>query len=145
MSTKQQFGLHEEFSRDEEVARPTIRNFGLTFTIVFTLLGAMTLFYDDRNLWGWAWLIAAGVILLLTFFLPRTLEPVNELWLRFANLLHKIVSPVILILLYGVSIIPVGIMMKLFRRDPLSRNIDRNAASYWVDRRGRSQSLRDQF
>ena len=145
MSSKQQFGLHEEFSRDEEVARPTIRNFGLTFTTVFTLLGAVTLFYDYRSPWGWAWLTAAGAVLLFTFFLPRALEPANEIWLRFGNLLHKIVSPLILILLYGVSIIPVGIVMKLFRRDPLSRNIDRNAASYWVDRRGRSQSLRDQF
>ena len=135
--------MHEEFSREEEVARPTIRNFGLTFTVVFTLLAALALYH--RSAWGWLWIAAAAIVLSLTYLAPRALEPANELWLRFGNLLHKIVSPVILVLLYVLSIIPVGLAMKLFGRDPLSRSIDRSSTSYWVDRRNRSHSLKDQF
>lgn len=142
MKPDRQLGLHEDLVRDEEIALPTTKNFGVTFTVVFALIGAVTLYSGNR--WGLAWMGAAAAVLLLTYFLPHILEPANRVWMRFAGLLHKIVSPVMLLLIYAVSILPAGLLMKLFGRDPLARKLDRNAASYWV-KHGGSQSLRDQF
>ena len=81
----------------------------------------------------WA-LIAALVFLGAAIVIPRALAPLNRLWLRFGELLNRITSPIALaILFYGV-VMPTGIAMRLFGKDPLRLRRDAQARSYWIDR-----------
>jgi Saxitoxin biosynthesis operon protein SxtJ len=88
------------------------------------------------GLWsGWghmAWLIAAVILLAVTLTVPRVLEPLKQLWLKFGGLLHVVVSPLLLALFYYTIVTPIGLCMQLFRMDPL--RLKRDKPTYWVER-----------
>ncbi len=62
------------------------------------------------------------------------LAPLNRLWTRFGMLLHRIVNPVVLGVLFFLVITPVGLLRRLVSRDPLTLRLDKTRASYWVVR-----------
>lgn len=83
------------------------------------------------RLWG---LYLALVLLLLALLAPRLLAPFNRLWSRFGQLLNKIVTPVVMGLLFFGVVTPIALMMRLFGRSPLQLTWEKDAPSYWVDR-----------
>jgi len=110
---------------------PSDRKFGYTFAAVFALIGALSLWKS-----GAAAMYALPLSLLflaVTLVRPDLLRPLNVLWFRLGALLHKVVSPVVLLGLYAVVIVPSGLVMKLLRNDPLHRTVDPARASYWED------------
>lgn len=97
-----------------------------------------------------SWLFVAISVVFLFFALafPKALAPLNWVWTRFGLLLHKLVSPLILGLLFFVVFTPVGVIMRLFGADPLRLRSDAKAQSYWIDRAPPGpapDSLKDQF
>ena len=79
---------------------------------------------------------------------PQMLAPLNRLWFRFGLLLHKIVSPVVLAIMFFLVFTPTGMIMRALGKDPLRLRLDKNATSYWIERTppGPSpESLGDQF
>jgi hypothetical protein len=84
----------------------------------------------------------------LALWRPDALTSLNRLWLRFGLLLHRIVSPVVMVFLFYVTMLPIGLLLRLFGKDVLRLKWDRKAGSYWIkraDRRPLSQSMRQQF
>ena len=93
--------------------------------------------------------VAASLLFLLfALVLPKALAPLNWVWTKFGLVLHRIVSPVVLgVLFYGVFT-PLGIIMRLFGGDPLRLRFNPNAQSYWIERTPPGpapDSLKDQF
>ena len=82
----------------------------------------------------WWSLAIAGVFLVLSLFYPQLLAPLNRLWTRFGLLLHNIVNPIVLGLLFFVVVTPIGLLMRLFGKRPLNIDFDRETTSYWIDR-----------
>jgi hypothetical protein len=122
------------------------RAFGLVFTAFFAIVAVLPMLRSEPpRPWAFA---AAGVLLALALAAPRLLAPLNRLWLKFGDLLHRIVSPIALaILFYGV-VTPTGLLMRLFGKDPLRLRFDREAKSYWIAREPPGpppESLKDQF
>lgn len=109
------------------------RSFGLVFTIFFLVVALLPLLRGHgMRLWA---LGLAGVFLILALATPKLLAPLNRLWTRFGMLLHQIVSPVALgVLFYGV-VTPTGLLMRLAGKDPLRLRLDKSANSYWIERR----------
>ena len=66
---------------------------------------------------------------------PAALAPLNRVWTRFGLLLHRIVSPVVLGVMFFVVVTPMGLVMRALGKDPLRLRFDREARSYWIDRR----------
>jgi len=125
---------------------PSNRSFGWLFTVVFTLAGAYSLWNKG---WFYPWAFAlAGMTALVTVLAPEWLSPLNRAWMRFGELLHRIVSPVVLgVIFYGVFT-PVGFFMRIVGRDVLNRRFESEAGTYWVSRTPpgpADDSLRDQF
>ena len=58
---------------------------------------------------------------------PGILAPLNHQWMRFGLLLHKITNPIIMGLVFFVTVTPTALVMKMMGKDPLNRKIDRNA------------------
>jgi hypothetical protein len=125
--------MHEHTPRlTSEIRCSTERAFGLVFCTVFTLIAFYPLLAGGEiRLWS---LIGAGIFLLLALVIPDVLAPANRLWMKFGELLHRIVSPVALTIVFFVTVLPVGLLMRLFGHDPLRLKIDRSAASYWIRR-----------
>lgn len=138
--------LHEQLDRDEEVPRASERSFGILFAIVFTIVALWPLM-SGTHIRLWAAAVAVGFAL-LAFFQPRALRPLNSAWLALGRVLHRVVSPVILGLVYITTVIPTGLFLRLTRRDPLRLKMDRAATSYWQKRDPADSplnSLKNQF
>ena len=90
----------------------------------------------------------AGIFLLLALAAPAFLGPLNRLWTKFGLLLHRIVNPVVLGLMFYIAVVPVALIMRLLGKDPLQRRFDPQADSYWQPRNPPGpapKSMVDQF
>ncbi len=126
---------------------PSERSFGFLFTVVFAGLGAYY-FYK-----GWAqsacvtWLAASLAVGLVTLCAPRMLAPFNKAWFLLGQLLGKIVSPVVLGIIFFCLLTPIAVITRLFGRDVL--RLKRQAvSSFWVERippGPASDSFKNQF
>lgn len=117
----------------QHVAKPgSERAFGLVFAGVFLLVALWPLL-ERGSPRVWAFAIAAAFAL-LAFVAPQVLAPLNRLWFRFGELLHRIVSPVALGVIFFGVITPYALVMRLFGRDELLLRKRSVRDSYWVRR-----------
>lgn len=124
---------HEDLSRnDAPVAQSSDRFFGLTFFVVFGLIGLWPLLGGHGP--SLVFLGIAGVFLAVSLVAPGLLAPLNRLWLKFGALLHTLTSPVILGAMFFLVIMPIGLAMRLFGKDFLHLRLDPTAETYWIPR-----------
>ena len=130
MTDNSQF--HENYSHSDEIKVGSERAFGLVFAGVFVLIGLAPLLGETPvRIWA---LAVAGVFLAAALIAPNILRPLNLIWFKFGLLLHKIVNPVIMGLLFIVTIVPIALIFRLIGKDPLDRKLDPETASYWIRR-----------
>jgi len=79
------------------------------------------------------WFVAAVVLFLVTLAVPRTLDPLRRLWLKLGGALHVVISPILLALFYFGAVAPIGLVLRLMRRDLL--RLKRGGESYWIERK----------
>ena len=108
--------LHEDFSREEHVKAGTDRGFGFVFAGFFAILAAFSLWHGSTT-WHWTLPISAAFLAVALTF-PRLLNPLNRLWLKFGLLLYKVMNPLVLGLLFFVTIMPIGLVMRAFGKFP---------------------------
>jgi hypothetical protein len=124
----------------------TNRAFGLVFSVVFVLIALYPLL-GSGTIRSWS-LIVAGIFLLLALVIPGVLAPANRLWMKFGELMHRIVSPVALGIVFYLTVLPTGLILRLFGKDPLRLRLDSQADSYWIKREPpgpAAESLNNQF
>ncbi len=127
------FSMHEHSQKYIiEAKESSDRTFGLVFSAVFTIIALYPLL-GSRGIRSWS-LIAAGIFLLLALIAPVVLAPTNRLWTKFGEMLHRIVSPVALGIVFYFTVLPTGLLMRLFDKDPLRLRLDLTAKSYWIKR-----------
>ncbi|MEX2223952.1 MAG: SxtJ family membrane protein [Candidatus Rokuibacteriota bacterium] len=126
-------GTHESLAREQEVIGSSDRSFGLTFTGFFLLVGLWPL-ARGGPVRAWAFGVSA-LFLVAALVRPGLLAPLNRLWLRVGLVLHRVVNPLVMgVMFYGV-ITPFGLAMRAAGRDPLRKRFDPLAQSYWIERR----------
>jgi len=125
-------GLHEDFRREDSAKAGSERDFGIVFAVVFAVIGLWPLWNGDPlRLWA---LIVAAIFLTAAFVLPVALRPLNRLWFLFGLALHKIVNPLVMGLLFYLTVTPTALIMRAVGKDPMHRRFDRQAKSYWIER-----------
>jgi len=137
---------HEVFSRDEKLVTGSDRSFGLVMAVAFAVVTALNAWHAGR-LWPWTGGLAA-LFLATALLRPRVLNPLNRIWMRFGLLLHKVVNPIIMALLFFGTVWPTGLVMRMMGRDLLRLKREPQAASYWIVRSppGPSpETMKDQF
>jgi hypothetical protein len=138
--------FHEDLAREDIIKGPSDRKFGLTFAAIFALLAAIG-FYRGWHL-AWLFVVLAPVSLVLALRFPDLLEGPNRAWFKLGLLLNRIVNPLVMLMLFFTVVVPVGFMLKLFKKDLLRLRIAPSAKSYWLPRtdiRAASESMRQQF
>jgi Saxitoxin biosynthesis operon protein SxtJ len=137
---------HEDYSRDDAIGPPSDRQFGFVFAVVFAVIGAWPMLGGGPIRW-WS-LILAAVFLTVALAIPHCLAPLNRLWLWIGLLMHKVVSPVVLGLVFFSTVTPIGLLIRALGKDPLRLRFDPEAPTYWIERRPPGppgHSMRNQF
>ena len=123
MATSQ---LHEDFSREEHVKAGSDRGFGFVFAGFFGIVSAITLWHPVEDGATWQWMLPlAAAFLLVALVYPQLLGPLNRLWLKFGLLLYKVMNPLVIGMLFFVTIMPIGLVMRAFGKDLLRLKRDR--------------------
>ena len=139
-------GFHEDLNRHQDVQAGSERGFGIVFAVVFALIGLWPL-TGDGGVRIWA-LAIAGAFLFIGFVFPRLLKPLNILWFKFGMLLHKVVTPLIMGLIFFVTVTPIALIMRATGKRLLNLQFDEQARSYWVERQPPGpapETMRNQF
>jgi len=121
----------------------TERSFGLVFAAVFTIIGFYPLWYNE-NIRLWAFIIAF-IFLFFSIFFPKILIVPNKLWFKLGLLLGAIVAPIVMGMIFFLTVTPIGIIMRLFGKDVINQKIKKNAKSYWIKRNKSVSSMKNQF
>ena len=118
------------------------RSFGLLFFVVFFLIGIWPLFKEnDYRLWS---LIISIIFLFLGLLNSKLLEPLNNLWIKFGEILGKVISPIIMMIVFFIVLTPLSFIIKLFGKDLLQIKFVKNN-SYWITRKKDIGSMKKQF
>ena len=83
------------------------------------------------------------VFLIITIIRPNLFTFLNKLWIKFGHLLGKIISPIIMGLVFFFVITPIGILVKILKKDVMG--LKKGASSYWIIRKDKLQSMKKQF
>tara|TARA_B110000003_G_scaffold51823_1_gene51212 strand:- start:12813 stop:13214 length:402 start_codon:yes stop_codon:yes gene_type:complete len=111
---------------------PSNKKFGYFFSAVFFLIAIYFVYQDERIIGSLLCSLSLSFIL-ITKFKDYLLLPLNKLWMRFGILLGKIISPIILAILFFVMFAPIALGMRLFQRDELQlKSLD--FESFWKPR-----------
>lgn len=122
----------ESYREEEEIEGSSNRGFGFVFGGFFLLVGLFSLPFGGGVKW-WSMLVA-GAFAAIALIAPNILAPLNRAWTRFGLLIHAIVNPFVLGVMFFFVITPMGLIMRLFGKDPLRLSPDRDTATYWIDR-----------
>ncbi len=111
---------------------PTNKSFGIIFAIIFFVIGLSPLAFDEGIYFSFLFL--SLLFLLSSLLTPRILTPFNYIWFRFGLIIHSIVGPILLGIIFFTLITFTGVLMRLLGKKPLITTYDHDAPTYWVNR-----------
>ncbi len=116
-----------------ELDRAGLRKFGLiTGVIIACLFGiAIPLLLNITSPY-WPWILSV-ILVIWAILVPSTLKPVYRLWMRFGLFMNRIITPIILGFVFFIIIAPIGVLMRVIRRDTMAREFDKNSKTYRVN------------
>ena len=115
--------------------------FGILFFIFFLIIGLYPLIsIGTIRIWS---ITLSLVFLVITIIKPNLLNFLNKLWIKFGILLGKIISPIVMGLVFFFVVTPTGIFVKILKKDVMG--LKREASSYWITREDKVQSMKKQF
>ena len=116
--------------------------FGMLFFVFFLIIGLYPLVSSEPiRIWS---IIVSLVFLIVTIIKPNLFSFLNKLWIKFGILLGKIISPIVMGLVFFFVVTPIGIILKIFRKDVMSLKKEK-ISSYWINREDKLQSMKKQF
>lgn len=123
---------HEDYFREHAVKGSSDKSFGLVFAGFFTLVAVLPLLHGGAlRLWA---LGIAAAFAIVAFVRPSLLAVPNRWWMKFGLLLAKVVNPIVMGLLFYLTVTPTAAIMRAMGKDPLRLKIDKSAKSYWIER-----------
>tara|TARA_B110000027_G_C16072441_1_gene279723 strand:+ start:426 stop:824 length:399 start_codon:yes stop_codon:yes gene_type:complete len=118
------------------------RSFGIVFFIVFLFITLYPLTYSEEiRVWS---AIISLIFLVLGLFNSKILTPLNKLWFKFGIFLGKIISPIIMGIIFFLVVTPIGLLMRLLGKDLINLKYNNNK-SYWIEKKGPKSEMKNQF
>ena len=118
------------------------RSFGVVFFVVFLLIAIYPLTHSgDIRIWSG---IISFIFLVLGLLNSSILTPLNKIWFKFGIILGKIISPVIMAIIFFLVVTPTGLIMRILRKDILNLKYNQNK-SYWIEKEGPKSKMKNQF
>tara|TARA_B100001121_G_scaffold127123_1_gene111370 strand:- start:165 stop:548 length:384 start_codon:yes stop_codon:yes gene_type:complete len=126
----------------DDVKTSSNRSFGIVFFIVFLLIALYPLTYNEEiRIWS---IIISLIFLILGLLNSKILAPLNKLWFKFGIFIGKIISPLIMVIIFFLVVTPIGLIMRLLGKDILNLKYN-NSQSYWIEKKGPKSKMKNQF
>ena len=126
----------------DDIKISTNRSFGVVFFVVFLLIAIYPLTHSgDIRIWS---AIISFIFLVLGLLDSRILTPLNRIWFKFGIYLGKIVSPLIMGIIFFFVVTPIGLIMRILGKDVLNLKYNKNQ-SYWIEKNGPKSKMKNQF
>ena len=84
------------------------------------------------------------VFLVLGLLNSKFLSPLNKIWFKFGLFLGKIISPIVMGLIFFIVVTPIGILMRILKKDLLNLKMNNNK-SYWIEKSEPKSKMKNQF
>jgi len=118
------------------------RSFGIVFFLVFLIIATYPLINGDKfRLWS---CIISIIFLSLGLANSKILNPLNEIWFKFGIFLGKIISPLVMCIIFFSVVTPIGLLMRLFNKDLLDLKFNQKN-SYWIEKTDPKSKMKNQF
>lgn len=140
------YASHERIVARQNLSPGSVRGFGIVFTIFFLILSIWPVF-SGESIRFWS-LTTAGLLLCITVILPQAFKPFNALWFRLGLVIGWVVNPMVMFLIFVLSVVPTAIVLKLMRKNTLQLKFDQDEESYWIKREefeSSNETMRRQF
>ena len=118
------------------------KSFGIVFFIVFLIISIYPIL-NNENVRIWA-LIISFIFLILGLLNSKLLNPLNKIWFKFGLFLGKIVSPIIMFFIFFIVVTPIGILMRLLKKDLLKLKYNKDD-TYWIEKNDIKSNMKNQF
>ncbi len=119
------------------------KNLVFFFSFVFLIISLYPLLFDS-NIRIWSIMLSL-VLLFISFKFSKILIIPNKIWNNLGILLNKIISPLVMFLIFMITFFPIGLIFKIFRIDILNKKIDKESPSYWIIRKNKLESFKKLF
>ncbi len=128
--------------KNTEIKIGSNKSFGIVFFIVFLLIAIYPLLKNgELRIWS---LIIAVIFLFLGLINSKFLTPLNKLWFKFGLLLGKVISPLIMSIIFFLVVTPTAFIMRIIGKDLLNLKFN-NKKSYWIEKTGPKSKMKNQF
>ena len=119
------------------------RSFGILFFLVFLGFGLWPL---TKEMSPNIYLIVISVIFLILGLLnSKLLSPLNNLWIKFGEILGKVIAPIVMAVVYFLILTPISLLVRLFGKDLIGMKFSNNIKSYWIKRKKNLGTMNKQF
>ena len=118
------------------------KSFGIVFFVVFLIIAIYPLSHGgDIRIWS---TIISFIFLVLGLLNSSILTPLNKIWFKFGIFLGKIISPLIMGIIFFLVVTPIGLIMRILGKDVLNLKYNKNK-SYWIEKNGPKSKMKNQF
>ena len=126
----------------DEIRLSSNRSFGIVFFIVFLIIAIYPLLNEGEIR---LWLLIISIIFLILGLLNSIfLTPLNKIWFKFGILLGKIISPLVMVIIFFLVVTPTGILMRILKKDLLNLKFNKKT-TYWIEKNGPKSKMKNQF
>tara|TARA_B100000965_G_scaffold382957_1_gene381727 strand:- start:2031 stop:2417 length:387 start_codon:yes stop_codon:yes gene_type:complete len=127
---------------NSEIKISSNRNFGIVFFVVFLIISIYPILKgEDIRIWA---LIISLFFLVLGLLNSKILFPLNKIWHKFGLLLGRIISPLVMGVIFFLVVTPIGLIMKIFGKDLLNLKLNKDK-TYWINKTGPKSKMKNQF
>ena len=110
--------------------------------LVFLLIALYPIINNGEiRIWS---LIISIIFLILGLLNSKLLNPLNKVWVKFGELLGRIIAPVVMAIIYFIIVTPIGLFMRLIGKDLLNIKFSKSN-TYWIKREKKVGSMKKQF
>jgi hypothetical protein len=118
------------------------RSFGIVFSIVFLLVAIWPILNEGQlRIWS---IVLSAIFISLGLVNSKLLTPLNIIWFKFGIFLGKIVSPLIMAIIFFIVVTPIALIMKIFKKDLLNLKFNKNS-TYWIEKKNIKSKMKNQF
>ncbi len=119
------------------------RSFGILFFLVFLGFGLWPLTKEmSPNI---HLIIISVIFLFLGLLNSKLLSPLNNLWIKFGEILGKVIAPIVMAVVYFLILTPISLLVRLFGKDLIEMKFNNNVKSYWIKRKKHLGTMDKQF